>query len=204
MADLAGYYPNNPAPLSVDVTAVTPSSVTNSLSGKSFRVAYGATYYEADLKYTNMTLREMRPLQGFISQAFGPTFSFEVVFPQVSFSTSINPPSTTVRTSAAFSRGVKSVTLENCGASKEVLNGGDYFKFNNHSKVYQATNQCVSNGAGAATLYFAGSLVNDVPNDTNLTITTVPFTMIFDSANQSTSTGIGGISTFSVKMREVW
>lgn len=204
MADLAGYYPNNPAPTSVDITAVTPSSVTNSLSGKSFRVAYGAQYYEADLKYTNMTLRTMRPLQGFLAQTFGPTFSFEVVFPEVSFSTSINPPQTTVRTTGAVSRGVKSVTLDNCGASKEVLNGGDYFKFDNHSKVYQATNQCLSNGAGVATLFFAGSLVEDVPDNTDLTISAVPFTMIIDSANNSTSTGIGGISKFDVKMREVW
>ena len=204
MADLAGYYPNNPAPASVDITANTPSSVTNSLSGKSFRVAYGAQFYEADLKYTNMTLRTLRPLQGFMAQAFGPTFSFEVVFPQISFSTSINPPSTTVRTSAAFSKGVKSVTLENCGASKEVLNGGDYFKFDNHSKVYQCTNQCLSNGAGEATLFFAGSLVEDVPDNTDLTITSVPFTMIFDTSAQNVSTGVGGISKFNVKMREVW
>jgi hypothetical protein len=146
----------------------------------------------------------MRPLQGFISQAFGPTFSFEVVFPRISFSTSINPPSSTPRTNSNYSKGVKSVTLTNCGASREVLNGGDYFKFDNHSKVYQATNQCLSNGAGAATLFFAGSLVEDVPDNTDLTISAVPFTMIFDSANQAVSTGIGGISKFSIKMREVW
>jgi hypothetical protein len=204
MADLAGYYPNNPAPQSIDLSVVTPSSVTNSLSGKSFRVAYGAQFYEANLKYTNMKLRDMRPLQGFMAQAFGPTFSFEVVFPRISFSTSANPPSTTVRTTGAISKGVKSVSLTNCGASKEVLNGGDYFKFDNHSKVYQATNQCLSNGSGDATLFFAGSLVNDVPDGTDLTISAVPFTMIFDGNNQSASTGVGGISKFNVKMREVW
>ena len=204
MADLAGYYPNNPAPVSVEVKTVTPSTTTNTLSGKTLRLAYGGQFYEASLTYTSMTLRTMRPLQGFISQAYGPTFSFEVVFPEVSYSTSINPPSTTVRTNGAVAKGVKSVTLENCGAGKEVLNGGDYFKFANHSKVYQATNQCLSDGAGNATLYFAGSLTANVPDNTNLTITAVPFTMIFASSDQTTSTGIGGISTFEVKMREVW
>ena len=204
MADLAGYYPNNPAPLSVEIKAITPSNVTNTLSGKALRVAYGAQFYRASLEYTNSGLRNMRPLQGFIAQTFGPTFSFEVVFPEVSFSTSLNPPTSTVRTNGAVSKGVKSVTLENCGASKEVLNGGDYFKFDNHSKVYQCTNQCLSDGSGNATLFFAGSLVNDVPDNTDLTITSVPFTMIMDSAENTTTTGIGGISTFEVKMREVW
>ena len=204
MADLSGFFPNNPAPSRVDKTTTTPANVTNSLSGKSFRVAYGAQFYQANLTYANMTLRTMRPLQGFMAQAFGPTFSFEIVFPEVSFSTSLNPPSSTCRTNGAVSKGVKSVTLENCGASKEVLNGGDYFKFDNHSKVYQATNQCLSDGSGNATLFFAGSLVEDVPDNTDLTISAVPFTMILDSNDNATRTGVGGISTFNVKMREVW
>lgn len=205
MADLAGYYPNTPAPLSIDLRVITPSTTTNTFSGKTLRLAYGGQYYEADLKYPNMKQSEVRSLLGFLAQTYGPTFSFEVIFPEISITSSDNPPVTTVRTNGAISRGVKQVNLDNCGANKTVLKGGDYFKFNNHSKVYQATNDCVSNGSGTATLFFAGSCVNDVPDNTDLTLTLVPFTMILAENINSYNTGIGGVTgRLTVKLREVW
>jgi hypothetical protein len=205
MADLAGYYPNSPAPLSIDMRTITPSTTTNTFSGKTLRLAYGGQYYEADLRYPNMKSSEARSLFGFLAQTYGPTFSFEVIFPEISITSSTNPPTTTVRTNGAVSRGVKQVTLENCGANKRVLNGGDYFKFDNHSKVYQATNDCDSDGSGAATLFFAGSCVADVPDNTDLTLTLVPFTMILAENTNSYNIGTGGVTgRLTVKMREVF
>ena len=124
--------------------------------------------------------------------------------PEVSYSKSNNPPSTTPATTTSYAAGAKSVALDNCGANKEVLYSGDYFKFANHSKVYQAVATCTSDGAGAATLYFAGSLVTSVGNDTNLTITAVPFTAICSNDVQKFDKGIGGLTSISVDMRETW
>lgn len=204
MADLAGFYPTTPGPLNIEIRKVSPVQTTNTFSGKTLRKAFGGQYYEATLKYAPMSSVDYRKIDGFLAQAFGPTFSMAVVFPEISYSVSDNPPTTTVRTQGAVAKGAKQATIDNCGANKTVLKGGDYFKFNNHSKVYQATNDCVANGSGVATLFFAGSCVSAVPDNTDLTITAVPFTMILQENVQPITVGIGGIGSFEVKLREVW
>jgi hypothetical protein len=204
MADLSGYYPTSPAPSQVDIKTTSPGLITNTLSGKALRTSYGGQYYEFTLKYAPMRQVDFRPIHGFIAQAYGPNLSFEVILPEISYTTSPNPPSTTPATSASAARGAKQVTLSNCGANKTVLTGGDYFKFNNHSKVYQATNTCVANSSGVATLFFAGSLVTAVNSGVDLTLDAVPFTMIFTETENEVQTNIGGISTMNIGMREVW
>jgi len=204
MADLAGYYPTTTAPNSVEIKPITPTQTTQTFSGKTRRTGYGGQYYELTLRYGQMSPLAARPIQGFLAQAFGPQLSFEIILPEISYSASPVPPITTVRTSAAAVKGAKTVTLTNCGANKTVLVGGDYFKFNNHSKVYQATNTILSDASGNATLYFAGSLVADVALQEPLVIDAVPFTMILANPNQSYTVGIGGISSMNVEMREVW
>lgn len=206
MADLAslGQYPTYPSFQAVSFKANTPTMTTETNSGKIRRYGYGVTYYTWTAKYNPQTARDMGPVIGYISAAYGPQLSFEIVLPEISYSKSDNPPTTTPTTTAAFSRGVNTVTLTNCGANKEVLRGGDFFKFNNHSKVYQCSVTCNSNASGNATLYFTGSLVAAVPISTNLTITAVPFTCIFANEEQSWDVGVGGMTAMSIDMREVW
>jgi hypothetical protein len=47
-------------------------------------------------------------------------------------------------------------------------------------------------------------LIAAVPTSTNLTITAVPFTAILAEDIQEFDTGIGGITSMSVAMREVF
>lgn len=204
MADLAGYFPTTTAPNQIEIRPITPTQTTQSFSGKTRRTGYGGQFYEARLQYAPMTPLQHRPIQGFIAQAYGPQLSFEIVLPEVSYSASENPPSTTPSVAGGLSKGAKTVGITNCGANKTVLVGGDFFKFNDHSKVYQATNTIVSDGSGNATLYFAGSAVQDIAGGVGLTITAVPFTMILTQNNQSYITGSAGIANFQVEMREVW
>lgn len=204
MADLAGYFPTTTAPNQIEIRPITPTQTTQSFSGKTRRTGYGGQFYEARLQYAPMTPLQHRPIQGFIAQAYGPQLSFEIVLPEVSYSASENPPSTTPSVAGGLSKGAKTVGITNCGANKTVLVGGDFFKFNDHSKVYQATNTIVSDGTGNATLYFAGSAVQDIAGGVGLTITAVPFTMILTQNNQSYITGSAGIANFQVEMREVW
>ena len=204
MADLAGYYPVTTAPNEVEVRPITPTQTTQSFSGKTRRTGYGGQFYEMKLNYAPMTALQHRPIQGFLAQAYGPQLSFEIILPQISYSASENPPSTTPSVAGGLTKGAKTVGITNCGANKTVLVGGDFFKFNDHSKVYQATNTIVSDGSGNATLYFAGSAVQDIAGGVGLTITAVPFTMILTQNNQSYITGSAGIANFQVEMREVW
>lgn len=204
MADLASAYPSNPSFNAVNFSVNTPTIATTTFSGKTRRTGYGHQYYEWEVKYAPLTPREAGAVEAFLAQTFGPQLSFEITLPEISYSKSNNPPSTTPETSASASKGAKQVAITNCGANKEVLYAGDFFKFADHSKVYQATSTITSDGSGNATLYFAGSLVEDVASGTSLTITAVPFTAIAINNVQKFDVGVGGMTAISVEMRETW
>lgn len=204
MADIASQYPTSPSFNQVTISTNTPTLATETFSGKTRRIGQGHTFYNWQIKYPTLTDREAGLVEGFLAQTYGSLFSFEIVLPEVSYSKSNNPPSTTPATTTSYAAGAKSVALDNCGANKEVLYSGDYFKFDNHSKVYQAVATCTSDGSGVATLFFAGSLVTSVPNDTDLTLTAVPFTAISENDVQKFDVGIGGLTSITVDMRETW
>jgi hypothetical protein len=204
MADLATQFPASPSFTSVNFKTNTPTQMTNTMSGKLRRVGQGVSYYSWEVNYPQMTRLEAGSVKGFVAQALGPQFSFEIVLPRLSYSALTDQTSSTPRTSASMSIGATNVTLTNCGANKNVLAAGDYFKFNNGTKVYMCVSPCTSDSSGNATLYFSGPSVKAVPISTNLTITAVPFTAIFAEEAQEFDVGFGGITSMSLSMREVW
>jgi hypothetical protein len=204
MADLATQFPASPSFESVNLKVNTPSQTTTTMSGKIRRIGVGVSYYSWEVKYPNLTPLQAGTVQGYVAQCFGNQFSFEIVLPKVSYSKYTDQTSSTPQTSAAAAIGSISVTLSGCGNNKNVLAAGDFFKFNNQTKVYQCVSPCVSNGSGVATLYFSGPLVAAVPSSTQLTITAVPFTAILVDEAQSFDIGYGGITSMSLSMREVW
>lgn len=201
---MAGTYPAYPSFETVNFKINTPTITSQTLVGKTRRVGMGVSFYTFSAKYSMITAYDFGPVAGFIAKQYGQLESFQIVLPEISYSKSTNPPVTTPQTSGVLSAGANSVTLTNCGATKRVLNAGDYFKFNNHSKVYMCVEDCTSSAGGTATLYFSASTVADVPSGTALTITAVPFTVILDNEVQEYSVGIGGMSTMTVDFREVW
>lgn len=204
MADLATQYPADPSFESINFTTNTPTQLTNTISGKIRRVGMGVSFYSWEVKYPSLTRLEAGTVKGFLSQALGPQFSFEIVLPTLSYSALTNQTANTPRTSASAAIGSTSISLTNCGTNAAVLAAGDYFKINNHTKVYQCVSACTANSSGNATLYFSGPLVSAVPGNTNLTITAVPFTAVLENELQEFSVGYGGMTTLSVAMREVW
>lgn len=205
MADLdsLGQFPTSPGMAAVNFRAVTPTIITETNSGKVRRYGYGVQYYNWVCRFGSQTEEEMGIIIGYINAAYGPQLSFEIILPKISYSKSTNPPSTVPQTNAGFARGANTVTLDNCGANKQVLRGGDFFKFNNHNKVYLCSATCTSDGSGVATLYFTGSLLTTVPDNTPLTITAVPFTAILDGEEQTWQVGTGGLTNLDVGMREL-
>jgi hypothetical protein len=204
MADLATQYPTTPSFQSINFTANTPTQISNTLSGKLRRIGQGVTFYSWEVTYGNLTRLEAGTVKGYLAQAFGPQFSFEILLPTLSYSALTDQTANTPRTSAVASIGATSVTLTNCGANGKVLAAGDYFLFLNHSKVYQCVAPCTANSSGNATLFFSGPLVQAVPFNTNVKITAVPFTAVLAEETQEFQAGNGGITTLSVQMREVW
>lgn len=204
MADLATQFPASPSFESVNFTTNTPTQITNTMTGKLRRIGQGVSFYSWEVKYPQLTRLQAGTVKGYLAQTFGPQFSFEIVLPTLSYSALTDQTANTPRTSAAASIGATSVTLTNCGANAKVLAAGDFFLFNNHTKVYQCVSPCTADGSGVATLYFSGPLVSAVPLNTNLTITAVPFTAVVANEVQEYEVSIGGMTTLSVQMREVW
>lgn len=204
MADLATQYPTTPGFSAVDFTINTPSQTSNTMSGKLRRVGLGISFYSWEVQYSNLTPIYAGTVRGYLAQCLGPQFSFEIVLPDISYSNLPNQTASVPRLSATGAIGSTSVSLTNCGAGGDVLAAGDFFKFNNHSKVYQCVSPCEADGSGYATLYFSGPLVQAVPAGTNLTIDAVPFTAVLAGQEQSFTSGTGGITNMSVSMRETW
>lgn len=210
MPDLATNYPTSPEIASVNFRVITPGQTSESLSGKLRRINFGVSYYAFEIKYSNLTPLQAGSITGYLSQALGQQFSFNIILPKVSYTkiTAASPggaqTTNTVVTSGSAVRGSTSVTLTNCGANKNVLAAGDFFKFNNHSKVYMCVSPCTANGSGIATLFFSCPTVTNIPSNTQLTITAVPFQAVLADPEQMWDTGFGGITTMSLSMREVW
>lgn len=204
MADLATQYPSSPSFQSINFKTNTPTQISNTMSGKLRRIGQGISFYSWEVQYPELTRLDAGTVKGFLAQALGPQFSFEIVLPRLSYSALETQTASVPRTSATAAIGSTSVALTNCGANGAVLAAGDYFKFNNGTKVYQCVSACTANGSGVATLFFSCPLVSAVPSNTNLTITAVPFTAVFTTEEQEYDVGYGGITSLSVGMREVW
>jgi hypothetical protein len=204
MADLATQYPTDPSFISVNFTTNTPTQISNTMSGKLRRVGMGTSFYSWEVRYQNLTRLQAGTVKGYLSQALGPQFSFEILLPTISYSALGTQTGSVPRTSGSTAIGATSVSLTNCGANGKVLAAGDFFKFNSHSKVYQCVAPCTANGSGVATLYFSGPLVQAVASNVSLTITAVPFTAVLAEETQEWEAGVGGITNLAVTMREVW
>lgn len=198
---MAGTYPVFPTFQTVAFKINTPTLSTETLSGKRRRVGMGHSFYTFGAKYNNITNYNFGPIAGFLAAQYGSLENFQIVLPDISFTKSATQTTNTITTTANASKGDNTVTPTGTSSGETLLLAGDFFKFNNHSKVYMCTSDFEH---GDTTLYFSGSLVEDVPSGTQLTITNVPFTVILDSDVQEYQVGLGGVSTMSVDFREVW
>jgi hypothetical protein len=197
---MSGTYPASPAFNTVDFKINTPTLVTQTNSGKSRRVGMGHSFYTFTVKHTNLTRNDTGPIIGFVAQQYGPLESFQVVLPEISYSKVADQTTTTVTTSANVFAGVDQVAVTGVATGKNLLRAGDYFKFANHSKVYM----CAVTWTSGNPLYFSGSLVSNVPSGTQIVYNAVPFTVILENGVQEYTTGMGGITSLSLDMRETW
>lgn len=193
-------FPTTPGFQSVNFKVNTPLLKTQSFSGKVTRVAQGHQFYTFTVKYPALSRTDFGYVNAFMSARLGGYDAFDIVLPEISYTNAPHTPTGTVTTTAAAAAGSFSVTVTGVGTGNFVLYAGDYFKFNNHSKVYMATADLVGN----STLYFSGCLLADVPSGTALTITAVPFRAILDGELQEYETSFGGITNLQLDMREVW
>lgn len=204
MADIGpGQFPQTPSFQAINFKINTPTIMTETTSGKMRRVSQGHSFYSFEVKYPNLTASQLGEVTGFCATAMGPMFSFEIVLPELSFSKAAVTTGNNVSVSSTVAVGQKYANLSGLPSNTTILKAGDFFRFNNHSKVYMVTQDCTSSGT-TANLQFSGASVSSVPSGTRIWTNGVPFTVILDSPEQAFDAGFGGISTLSLTMREVW
>lgn len=197
---MSGIWPASPAFNAVNFKINTPVITTTTVSGKSRRVGMGHSFYTFSVKYNNLSRYDYGPIAGFIAEQYGQLETFQIVLPEISYSKVGNQTTTTVTTSAAATKGTNNVTVTGVASGKNLLRAGDFFRFNNHYKVYM----CTTTWTAGNPLYFSGSLVKDVPSGTAITYNAVDFTVILDSNMQQFDVGVGGITQLQLDMRETW
>jgi hypothetical protein len=197
---MSGIWPASPAFNAVNFKINTPTITTTTVSGKSRRVGMGHSFYTFTVRYNNLTRYDYGPIAGFIAEQYGQLESFQIVLPEISYSKVGNQTTTTVTTSAAAVKGADNVAVTGVATGKNLLRAGDFFRFNNHYKVYM----CTTTWTEGQPLYFSGSLVKDVPSGTAITYNAVDFTVILDSNMQQFDVGVGGITNIQLDMRETW
>lgn len=201
---MSGTYPSSPSFQAVNFRINTPMLSSETISGKRRRVGMGHSFYTFSAQYNNMRKQDFAPIIAFLAAQYGSLEEFQIVLPEISSTTLTDQTSNTITVDTSAASGANSVAVTGAGANEKILAAGDFFKFNNHSKVYQCVTSCTADANGDATLYFSGSLVENVTSGTALTINSVAFTVIVDNDIQEYQVSIGGISTMTVDFREVW
>jgi len=204
MADVAQTFPTSPGFQTVDFSTVTPGITTETNSGKLRRSNFGHSYYTFTVRYPSLTYDQAQTIQGYINQTQGQVNSFEIVLPKISESRA-NNASATATLLTDYNAGARRVTVTGLSNGDEVLKAGDYFKFSNHTKVYQTVSTVTANAAGQADIDFGGMLVSTVYSG-NVTVdrSSVPFTCVIETENVDVSYNAGGITSIALEMREVW
>ena len=86
MADLATMYPASPDFESINFKTNTPTQITNTMTGKIRRIGMGVSFYSWEVKYPSLSRLDAGSVKGFLAQALGPQFSFEIILPKLSYS----------------------------------------------------------------------------------------------------------------------
>jgi hypothetical protein len=204
MADLATQYPLSPKFTAVNFKINTPTQTTETFTGLQRRIGLGVSYYTWEARYNNLTRLETGTVTGYLAQTLGPQFSFEIIIPEISYTKLTDQTANTPTLTANMAQGATSFSVTGCGANAKVLAAGDFFRFNNHTKVYMCVSPVIASAGGTATIFFSGPAVRAVPSGTGVKITAVPFTCILDEEAQEWETGIGGFTSLSISMRETW
>lgn len=201
MADLATQFPVAQGFTATNFNTITPALITETNSGKVRRAGFGHSYYTWEVELPTLTFDQAKTILGFVAQAAGQIFSFEIVLPRLSSSAAASPTSTLTHGSATAGARSVSVTGTN---NAQVIKAGDYFKFSGHTKVYQATSDLTLSAGGTGTLNFSGGLVQAITNGGTVSRNGFAWTACMEDETQDISYGPGGLAKLSIKMREVW
>lgn len=220
---MSGRLPTSPGFVATNFKINNATQTSTTFGGKSRRVGLGSTFYSFTVKYPQMTRDQAQPIVAFLASQYGMLDSFEVLLPVESYPRANYTGSTVSVTGGTdsfkientsmtgYAPGKRAVNVTGATANAALLKAGDFFKFNYtsgsgntvHTKTYMAIADVTANSSGTATINFAGSAVLGIPNGTQLTLNTVPFTVILTGDQTTYETGIGKIYNMEFDVREL-
>lgn len=132
-----------------------------------------AQRWEVNIKTVKLNEADYRICQAFIDGLEGRFGTFDLILPRYSkpFGLVLGSPIV----SASVTAGFKTLSVSGFAGSGVQVRAGDFFKFNNHSKVYRATDDCVTSSGGSGLLKFIPNLMTDVAVGTSIQLREVPF-----------------------------
>ncbi len=199
---MSGTFPATPAAQSVSVQSIEPTLVSTTISLKRQVRSRGGQRWLLDVVFPPMTRAEFAPIFAFGVKQKGQYETFTYVPPTIS--TTRGESGETVTVDGAVSSGANSASIDGLTAStSNILRSGDFIKFSDHTKVYIVTDDMTSDGSGDATLNFAPSAVQDIADDSTVSIASVPFTVSFQDDVKEFGTNFTNLYSYEVSLIEV-
>jgi hypothetical protein len=200
---MSGTFPATPAAQSVSVQSIEPTLVSTTISLKRQVRSRGGQRWLLDVVFAPMTRSEFAPIFAFGVKQKGQYETFTYVPPTISTTRGVTSE-TIIVNDAGVSAGDVSCAVDNLTVStSNILRTGDFIKFSDHTKVYIVTEDMSSDGSGDATLNFAPSAVQDITDNSTVSIASVPFTVSFQDDVKEFGTNFTNLYSYEVSLIEV-
>jgi hypothetical protein len=165
-------YPTDPEFTAINVTSEHSNLRSETRSGRTIVRSLGSQRWRFTAKYDDLTREQFAPVLAFVMSTRGGLNSFEIVPPVIS--TTQGSISGTPAVNGGHLSGDNTINVDSFTGT---LKAGDFIKFADHSKVYMV----VADRSGTGTMTIEPPLIQDVPTNTSITVSSVPFTMRVDN-----------------------
>lgn len=182
----------------------TVTAVTRSISGIRQSLSYGGGFWYLKCTLRNTNFETSKKIASFFNSLEGRTEVFKLYLPS-HFQSMVYSDSIIIDGANQIGKNinVKGITALN----QVILKQGDFVKFDNSNKIYQAREDLVSNGSGNGVLKLHMPLVGDLPND-NGNVLIHPYLLdwyvALGSDTLSWDLDYFSRSTFEIELEEVW
>lgn len=190
---MSGAFPISIGAASASIRSRVFNLMSESVSGRIQVRTIGGHRWEITLSFPPMTRAEFAPVSAFVMRQAGMAETFTIVPPEISSASA--GPSGTITASATGAIGDTSIAITGLSGT---LTAGDFFKFANHTKVYQVS----TNLTGAGTLEFYPPLQSAVPSTTAIGYNDVAFTVRLAADVQEFSVGTDMTFAYEIDLIE--
>jgi hypothetical protein len=225
---MSGAFPTS-RQANVTIKSNQPTVVNRSSSGRYQSRTIAAHLWELTVEFPAMVRSAMMPIFAFAMKQRGRAESFTII--PLNTATPRGIATGTPLANQVGAVGSTSIQIDGWTAgATNILRAGDIFKSSGHTKVYMVTDDCNSQSmdfilledsvtdnllledsatdqlylqdAGAATVLFEPPLITAIADNESITVTNVPFTVMFAGDVQEFKTSAPTLSRYDIDLIE--